>query len=648
MTRSFKHFAAALKLILIKSVFVFALLLPFLAAAQISSGGIPPGFIQKSDDPTIQTVMVPAPETETLLKEDEEAGKWGVAERIGVLLPIQITPYNNGVWKRLPNNSKQWRLLIGSEKAKQLSLYFEDFYLPQGCELYVYNVKRTKLIGAFTQQNNHESGLFATELISGESLIIEMVVPADVPEQPSFTITDLLYAYKIENNDLKQFRSSGSCNVNVNCIEGFGWQDQKRGIVKINSRVGSTVFRCSGSLLNNTRFDYQPYLFTADHCARSGSTYASESDIGQWVFYFNYEASDCPTPMIEPPAVSLTGASLKANIGGGNSYMGSDFCLVLLNNELPPAVLPYFNGWSRVDSSSPSGVGIHHPKGDIKKISTYTEPLVSSNFNSNTPNMYWQVRWSETQNGHGVTEGGSSGSPIFNNEGLIVGQLTGGAASCTNLTGADYYGKIAKSWESMGDTPDRQLKYWLDPDNTGVEKLQGTFNVLQVVSLFLADTSALQAGQSIGFRDISIGEPTEWKWIFQGGEPAEVTGRDPGHITYYTYGDYDVTLIVKNEYSTDTLVRENYINVVPGMFPNPANDNVTMLLGNHDDEELIFHVTDITGRPVTSWQYGIKNLYSINLNTSELKRGVYIVTISRNNGSTSRHKLIIDRQLYSN
>lgn len=592
--------------------------------------------------------MVPAPETETLLKEDEEAGKWGVAERVGVLLPTQITPGNNGVWSLLPDNSKQWRVRIGSGKARQLSVYFEDFHLPQGCELYVYNDERTKLIGAFTHQNNHESGLFATELISGESLIIEMIVPADVSGQPTFTITDLLYAYKVENNDLKQFRSSGSCNVNVNCIEGFGWQDQKKGVVKINSRVGGSVFRCSGSLINNTRFDYQPYIFTADHCARTGSTYASESDISQWIFYFNYEASDCPVPIEEPSAVSLTGASLKANVGGGNSNMGSDFCLVLLNNDIPPAVLPYFNGWTRVDAPSQSGAGIHHPKGDIKKISTYTAPLVSSNFDSNTPNMYWQVRWSETQNGHGVTEGGSSGSPLFNAEGLIVGQLTGGQASCTNLTGADYYGKIAKSWESMGDAPNRQLKFWLDPDNTGVETLKGSFNTLQVVSRFQADTSALQAGQSIGFRDISINEPTEWKWVFQGGDPAEVTGRDPGQITYKTFGDYDVTLIVKNENSIDTLVRKDYINVVPGMYPNPANNNVTMLLGSHDDEELIFNVTDITGRPVSSWKYVIKNLFSINLNTSELKRGVYIVTISRNNGSTSRHKLIIDRQLYSN
>jgi hypothetical protein len=647
MIRLFTGYAAALKLLLIHSVLIFAVIFPLIAAAQLSSGGVPPGFIQKSGDPAIQEFIVPAPETETLLKEDEEAGKWGVAERIGVLLPINVTPYNNGVWNRLPDKSNQWRIRIGSEKARQLSLYFEDFYLPQGCELFVYNDERTHLIGAFTHNNNHESGLFATELINGESLIIEMIVPADVSGQPTFTITDLLYAYKFEN-DLKQFGKSGSCNVNVNCIEGYNWQDQKRGVVKINSRVGSSVFRCSGSLLNNTRFDYQPYVFTADHCARIGSTYASESDISQWIFYFNYEAGDCPNPLVEPPSVSITGASLKANVGGGNSYMGSDFCLVLLNNEIPPSVLPYFNGWSRIDAPSPSGIGIHHPSGDIKKISTYTAPLISINWDSNTPHMYWQVRWSETQNGHGVTEGGSSGSPLFNNEGMIVGQLTGGQASCSNLNAADYYGKFSKSWESMGDTPNRQLKYWLDPDNTGVETLQGSFNTLQVVSFFIADTNALQTGQRIGFRDISIGEPTEWRWIFEGGEPEVVIGRDPGQITYNTFGEFDVTLIVMNMYSTDTLVRENYIKVVPGMFPNPANNNVTMLLGNHDDEELIINITDITGRQLTSWKYGIKNLFSINLNTSELKRGVYILTISRNNGSTSRHKLIIDRQLYSN
>lgn len=619
------------------------IILPHISLAQISAGGIPPGFGKPADDYSIVTLQIPSPETDQLLKEDEEAGRWGVAERVGVLLPVRIGLSDHGSWNWLNDGSLQWRLRIGSENAKHIALYFENFYLPRGCELFIYNDLRSDLIGAFTYSNNHESGLFATEMISGESLIIELIVLPQAKEQARFTITDLLYAYRNEGGDLKQFGNSGDCNVNVNCSEGFNWQDEKRAVVKIYSRVGQSVFRCSGSLINNTRHDYLPYVLTADHCARTGSTYASADDFKQWLFYFNYEAEGCPNPEIEPSSVSLTGATLKANVGGGNANMGSDFCLLLLNDEIPPSVMPFYNGWSRIDVSSPTGVGIHHPSGDIKKISTYTTPLISTSWDNNTPNMYWKVRWSETQNGHGVTEGGSSGSPLFNDKGLIVGQLTGGQASCNNLTAPDYYGKFSVSWESIGESPNRQLKHWLDPDNTGVEELKGSYDVTQVVSIFMADTTAIEAGGRIGFKDFSINEPTEWHWVFQGGEPAVSFERDPGQITYSSFGKHSVTLIVKNDLSSDTLVRSNYIKVVPGIFPNPARNQVSMLLGNHDKENLRIELTDITGRLVADWQYDIRNLYSVNINTTGLRGGVYILSVFNDGQVLSRQKLILER-----
>ena len=88
---------------------------------------------------------------------------------------------------------------------------------------------------------------------------------------------------------------------------------------------------------------------------------------------------------------------------------------------------------------------------------------------------HWQVTWIQTLNGHGVTEGGSSGSPIFDNHGHIVGTLTGGNSNCgsqfENLP--DYYGKFSYSWDQNGTDSASVLKYWLDPDNTGMMVLNG-------------------------------------------------------------------------------------------------------------------------------------------------------------------------------
>lgn len=617
--------------------------LTFKVVAQISIGGIPPGFSDRSLDHSLKHLMVEPPQVSNLLKEDEETGKSGVAERVGVLLPVNITPAYQGSWQYIGNGRMQWRLRINSEGARHLALYFSHFDFPAGAELFAYNMDRTQLIGAFTQQNNHESSLFATELIAGESIILELIVPQNLADNNMFVISEILYAYRDQGFGVKQFGNSGSCNVNINCAEGNDWQDEKRGVVKINSRVGSSVYRCSGSLINNTRYDFLPYIYTADHCARSGSTYSTEQDFSQWVFYFNYESEECTDPPVDPPAQSLVGATLKSNVGGGSAYMGSDFCLVLLNNDIPPSVMPYFNGWSRANSSSPFGVSIHHPSGDIRKISTYTTNLVSTHWDANTPNMYWQVRWSETPNGHGVTEGGSSGSPLFDSEGYIIGQLTGGQASCSNLTAPDYYGKFAISWESMGSTHDRQLKPWLDPDNTGVMNLRGSYNTFQVVSFFGADTTVVQRGGQIGFRDFSVGEPTEWQWFFQGGDPAQSTEQNPGLVTYSTYGRFDVKLIVKNEYSTDTLYREKYIRVIPGLFPNPANEKAILLLGNHNNEKLTVQITNMLGVVKEVREYNIKNLYALQMDIKNLRQGVYILQVSNDDHTISQHKLIIAR-----
>ena len=170
----------------------------------------------------------------------------------------------------------------------------------------------------------------------------------------------------------------------------------------------------------------------------------------------------------------MTGATLKAH-GGNGGETGSDFCLVLLNQGIPDTFNVYFNGWSRKDTTSPSGVCIHHPEGDLKKISTYNKPLITANYNGNPNPCHWEVTWIATSNGHGVTEGGSSGSPLFDNHGRIVGTLTGGDSSCdtADLDLPDYYGKFSWSWDKNGVDSTTRLKDWLDPDNTGVMYLDG-------------------------------------------------------------------------------------------------------------------------------------------------------------------------------
>ena len=110
-------------------------------------------------------------------------------------------------------------------------------------------------------------------------------------------------------------------------------------------------------------------------------------------------------------------------------------------SSIPTSYNAYYAGWNNGTSGSPSGVSIHHPSGSAKKISTYNSSLSSATYNGGANSAHWMVTWSATTNGHGVTEGGSSGGPIFDQNGRIIGQLTGGSSYCTATGSPDLYGK---------------------------------------------------------------------------------------------------------------------------------------------------------------------------------------------------------------
>ncbi len=465
---------------------VLLILIPFLFCcnsllAQLSFGGEPLSFENKDLSDDFQTIIIQPPDMEVLIEEDQANDEFLYPRRFAKLIPVALNPDNSGTWEKLPDGNKIWRLRLFSEDALAISLYFSDFYLPKGTELYLYDDEKSQIKGAFLHENNQSSRLFATELMMGEAITIELFVPDDIIEKPSLQTSEFGYAYRYvpQYNSSKGFGSSDFCEINTICSpEGDDWQDEKKGVVRIQVRVSGSGFWCSGSLVNNAKQDLTPYILTADHCAFQFAHYATPDDLNQWLFYFDYESSTCSNPQSEPELKSLVGATKIAQ-GGDRGATGSDFYLVLLNNSsIPSSYNPYFNGWDITNIPSTSGVTIHHPEGDIKKISTYTTPLETYDFLLNGLLAHWKVFWAETPNNWAVTEPGSSGSPLFDGEGRIVGTLTGGYAACESSgpwgpDKPDFYGKFSWHWESNGNADTAQLKPWLDPDDAGITVLEG-------------------------------------------------------------------------------------------------------------------------------------------------------------------------------
>jgi PKD repeat protein len=536
--------------------------------SQPSEGGSPYSFKHKEFQVQYSSITLEKPNMEQVLIEDAESEIKGELHKIGRSVYTNINLNNSGTWTNLPNGDRIWQLKIMVPDAQALVVYYDNFWLPAGAKLFLYNENQKQILGAYTESNNPPAGYFANEMIQGESVTLEYYEPSRTKGFSIINISAIGYIYrdahflaKYNDNQYKEFNTSDACEVNVNCPEGANWQDQKKGVARILVVEGGMQGFCTGSLINNVRQDCTPYFLTADHCGENSST----SDLNQWVFYFNYESSTCVTQATEPTANTLTGCSLKAH-GGNGGQSGSDFYLVQLTTA--PTFNPFYNGWDRSTTGSASGVSLHHPDGDIMKISTYTGALSSSDYNGSGVQSHWRVVWAATVTNHGVTEPGSSGSPIFNASKRIVGDLTGGASYCTALNSPDYYGKISYSWDQNGTTAAVRLKDWLDPDNTNVMSLDGFYcgGGSSLVANFSGNPLAVAVGGTVTFTDLSTGSPTTWAWsanpsagvTYAGGTSA--ASQNP-QMTFANAGLYSITLTASKTGSTDTETKTNYITV---------------------------------------------------------------------------------------
>ena len=449
------------------------LLLAGVANGQVAQGGLPTSLLDSSiKTSTIKSIRLDAPNLDLLKAEDDVNDAIKGRLRIGTLINSNIKFSEEAEQILLEDGRSLFRLAVQAKDAQALNFYLKNFKMPAGDEFFIYNTKTEHVLGAYTSVNNTTNGVFSTEFVHGEKIILEYVQSPSNTSTPDFVIQEIGYAYRnVYTNDLsKDFGDSDGCEVNANCSEGDSWTDQKKAVIRILVKDGG-LFWCTGTTINNERQDCTPYLITAEHCGQT----ASASDINQWVFYFQYEAPSCANPASEGTLGSktVTGATLRAQSNDNGGDTGSDLMLLEFNNSIPSNYAPYFAGWSRATTPATSGVSIHHPSGDIKKVSTYSSTVTSISYGGIIPNTHWDVNWMATANGHGVTEPGSSGSGLFDQNGRLVGTLTGGAASCSATSSSDEYGKFSYHWTSNGIGTNRQLKSWLDPDNTGITTLDG-------------------------------------------------------------------------------------------------------------------------------------------------------------------------------
>jgi hypothetical protein len=346
----------------------------------------------------------------------------------------------------MPDGSLVWTAEIQSPGAVGLRLHASRFDLPEGATLVVVNAADpSESYGPFEGGGPRGTGGRFFPTVFGDTARVEIRVPAEsTGARLLFSVDRAAHRYRERAAGMEDPRvaspdvpmKSASCENDVACDTNYV-QDVARAVATMEITASNGVFLCSGALLNDSDpLTNIPYFLTAHHCI------SSESDANNTEFYFDYRADTCggvAPKLSNVPRVS--GATLLA------SSATSDYTLLRLTGTLPSN--RFFCGWTAGRQNTGEAlVGVHHPA-----PGGYAQPMKISYGSLLDPDgNFHQVQWSS-----GVTAPGSSGSPLFNPQKQVIGQLYGGQSSCSLRSGIDEYGRFDRTYPALrpwlGDGP---------------------------------------------------------------------------------------------------------------------------------------------------------------------------------------------------
>ena len=400
---------------------------------------------------TPEAESLPPIDVQAVLEQD--ALDSTVTARFGIKEPMGLTK-EDGTFYTFGNYAV-WKLKIRSENAKSLNFEFSDLNLPDGSRMFIYGMGERMLHGPIEAGKVHD-GIYASDIVLGDYAVIDVYLPEGAPELFSINIDSAVHGIDDALTggmddpaiSTRAFGDSGPCNINTACPAGAGWENEINAVCLILRNT--SVEHCTGTLIANACNDLTPFLLTANHCVTG-------ENLNTFVFRFNYESITCPPTVAPHPSVwiSFTGAQLRAN------WADTDFALLQLNNAVAGTSDLSFAGWDRRAILPASSTFIHHPAGDVKKITVDAQPPVVDPGGPYTPNMYFRIELDNGNNGDlGTLEGGSSGSPQFNQDRRIVGQHRGGDWPDCNNPYNKWEGMLSNSWTGGGTNATR-LSNWL-------------------------------------------------------------------------------------------------------------------------------------------------------------------------------------------
>ncbi|MDX2034080.1 MAG: BACON domain-containing carbohydrate-binding protein [Blastocatellia bacterium] len=335
-------------------------------------------------------------------------------ERIGAVRQAPPSAVRAMAFTRVPEGVIGL-LRVVSPGARGLRLRLQNLSLPAGATLFVLSAADPEeYYGPFRDRGPGDDGEIWTPDVRGESAIIEVFVPTARTASPPFTLPEVGHLFF----DANQQQQPGPCHTLV----PSEWAEAAKSVGRVQTASSKGVFACTGVLLNTTNNSGIPYFLTANHCV------PTQAEAGRLLIRW-LDAGGSPTN----ETTSYGGALLSTG-------QASDYSLVRLN-AVPSGLR--FSGWTTAAPGATTSVAsIHHPYDSFQRFSRGRilgegcGGFIENAFCGN----YLPVRWEA-----GITEPGSSGGPLWTGspaDPQLAGILSGGASSCPNTQGVDYFGRF--------------------------------------------------------------------------------------------------------------------------------------------------------------------------------------------------------------
>ena len=378
---------------------------------------------------------------DALPRSGEKALRIGVVRNLAEASPVGAKNAD-GQWQALPDGSHVWRMSLTAESAFGIRVHIGQIQLPEGCAFTVYETADpARLRGPYALSDINGRNEFWTGTVFADAVTVECHAPAGTPtETVRFVVDRIVHVYR----DPLSIAKEGGCNIDLACHPS--WASTGNAVAGIGSISDADDYMwCTGCLLNDqVPSTYVDYFMTANHCV------GSQTEANDTEFYWFFQTASCGG---SPPSLSAV-----TQTGGGADYLagrtrasGNDFAFLRLRTAAPGGAT--YAGWSIDAPGAETLAGIHHPDGAFKRISFGSPAGSDAN--------YWEVQWSS-----GVTEPGSSGSPLFNSSQQFIGQLWGGGSSCATPYETDEYGRfnvtyaVIQGWLNGENPPPESTTYF--------------------------------------------------------------------------------------------------------------------------------------------------------------------------------------------